>query len=181
MINIFYCNLTVHYIILIVIMWSILFPRYRVWPPPSKHSWQYKVYWNLFYIGSILDMILIFQEFNSWIIPNDIRYFIGIPLILIGLSIVSAGIYTLGIRNTYGLKDGLINKGIYKFTRNPQYLGDIILLFGLSIIVNSLNLIILFLLTIIIFILMPFSEEIWLEEHYGNRYLQYKNITSRFI
>jgi protein-S-isoprenylcysteine O-methyltransferase Ste14 len=29
--------------------------------------------------------------------------------------------------------------------------------------------------------MMPFSEEIWLEEKYGNQYLEYKNKTSRFL
>ena len=178
---IFYLNLSVHYIIFGLVLWSIFFSSKRIWPPPSKQSWQYKIYWYLFYIGILLDVILTFQEFNIWIIPNEIRYFIGIPLVLIGTSILGFGIYILGIKNTYGLKNGFIDKTPYKFTRNPQYLGDIILIIGLILFINSLNLTVLFLLTIIIFIIMPFSEEIWLEEKYGNEYIKYKNKTSRFI
>jgi protein-S-isoprenylcysteine O-methyltransferase Ste14 len=179
--TIFYINLSIHYIVLGLVLWSIFFPSKRIWPPPSKQSWQYKVYWYLFYIGVILDVILIILEFNSWIIPDKIRYFIAIPLILIGTSIVSFGIYTLGIKNTYGLENGFIDKALYKYTRNPQYLGDIILILGLILFVNSLNLTVLFLLAIIIFIIMPFSEEIWLEEKYGNNYIKYKSKTPRFI
>ena len=179
--TIFYINLSVHYIIFGLVLWSIFFSSKRIWPPPSKQSWQYKIYWNLFYIGAMLDIILIIQEFNIWIIPNEIRYFIGIPLILIGTFIVSFGVYTLGIKNTYGLKNGFTDKSPYKYTRNPQYLGDIILILGLILFINSLNLTVLFLLTIIIFIIMPFSEEIWLEEKYENEYIEYKNKTSRFI
>jgi len=99
---IFYLNLLVHYIIFGLVLWSILFPSKRIWPPPSKQSWQYKIYWYLFYIGVVLDIVLVVQEFNIWIVPNEIRYLIGIPLILIGGFIVSYGIYTLGIKNTYG-------------------------------------------------------------------------------
>ena len=179
--TIFYINLSIHYIIFGFILWSIFFSSKRIWPPPSKQSWQYKIYWNLFYIGIILDIILIIQEFNIWVIHNEIRYFIGIPLILIGTFIVSFGVYILGIKNTYGLENGFTDKTPYKYTRNPQYLGDIILILGLILFVNSLNLTVLFLLTIIIFIIMPFSEEIWLEEKYGNEYIKYKNKTSRFI
>ena len=178
---IFYLNLLVHYIIFGLVLWSILFSSKRIWPPPSKQSWQYKIYWYLFYIGVVLDIVLVVQEFNIWIVPNEIRYLIGIPLILIGGFIVSYGIYTLGIKNTYGLENGFADKSPYKYTRNPQYLGDIILIIGLILFVNSLNLTVLFLLTIIIFIIMPFSEEIWLEEKYGNQYVEYKNKTSRFI
>ncbi len=179
--TIFYLNLSIHYIIFGLIVWSIFFSSKRIWPPPSKQSWQYKIYWGLFYLGVVLDIVLIFQEFNIWIVPDKIRYFIGVPLILIGTFVVSFAIFTLGIKNTYGLENGFIDKSPYKYTRNPQYLGDIILLVGLILFVNSLNLTILFLLTIIVFILMPFSEEIWLEEKYGNQYIEYKNKTSRFI
>jgi protein-S-isoprenylcysteine O-methyltransferase Ste14 len=179
--TIFYINLSVHYIILGLVLWSIFFPSKRIWPPPSKQSWQYKIYWYLFYIGVFLDIVLIIQEFNIWIIPNKLRYFVGIPLILIGTFIVSYGICTLGIKNTYGLEDGFIDKTIYKYTRNPQYLGDIILILGLILFINSLNLTVLFILTIIIFVIMPFAEEIWLEEKYGEKYIKYKNKTSRFI
>ncbi len=179
--TIFYINLSVHYIIFGLILWSIFFSLKRIWPPPSKQSWQYKIYWYLFYIGVLLDIVLIIQEFNIWIIPDELRYFIGIPLILIGTFIVSYGIYTLGIKNTYGLKDGFTDKTPYKYTRNPQYVGDIILILGLILFINSLNLTVLFILTIIIFVIMPFAEEIWLEEKYGKEYIEYKNKTSRFV
>ena len=164
--TIFYINLMIHYIIFGLVVWSIFFSSKRIWPPPSKQSWQYKTYWSLFYVAVILDIFLIVQEFNIWIIPNDISYFIGIFLILIGTFIVSYGIYTLGIKNTYGLEDGFTAKSSYKCTRNPQYLGDIILSLGLILFVNSLHITILLILTIIIFIIMPLSEELWLEEKY---------------
>ncbi len=182
MINtIFYLNLFVHYIIFASVLWSIFFSSKRIWPPPSKQSWKYKIFWYFFYLGVLLDSVLIFLEFNIWIVPNEMRYFIGLPLILIGTSIVSYGIYTLGIKNTYGLENGFTDKSPYKYTRNPQYLGDIILILGLILFVNSLNLTVLFLLAIIIFMIMPFSEEIWLEEKYKDEYTAYKNKTSRFI
>jgi protein-S-isoprenylcysteine O-methyltransferase Ste14 len=178
---IFYLNLLVHYTVLGLVLWSIFFPSTRIWPPLSKHSWHYKIYWYLFYSGVILDIVLMVQKYNIWIIPNEIRYFIGVPLIVIGTYIVSYGIYTLGIKNTYGLEDGFTDKIPYKYTRNPQYLGDIVLLIGLILFINSLSLTVLFILEIIIFLIMPFSEEIWLEEKYGNQYIEYKNKTSRFI
>jgi protein-S-isoprenylcysteine O-methyltransferase Ste14 len=177
----FYINLIIHYTIFGLVVWSILFSSKRVWPPPSQKSWQYKIYWYLFYLAIIFDTILTMYEFNNWLIPTEIRYFIAIPLILIGTFIVSYGIYTLGIKNTYGLENGFTTKSPYKYTRNPQYLGDIILSLGLILFINSLHITILLVLTIIIFTIMPLAEEIWLEEKYGKEYIEYKNKTSRFI
>jgi protein-S-isoprenylcysteine O-methyltransferase Ste14 len=162
-------------------LWSIFVPQKRIWPPTLKQSWQYKVYWGLFYICVVLDVVLVFYEFDSWNINDNISFFIGIPLILFGLFVLIFSIYTLGIKNTYGLQGQFTIKGLYKYTRNPQYVGDFILLSGLILFINSLDLIILFVLEIITFILMPFAEEIWLEEQYGQEYLNYKYKTSRFL
>jgi len=87
----------------------------------------------------------------------------------------------LGIKNTTGLHSGFVEKMPYKISRNPMYVGDIVLLSGLILFVNSLQSSILGLLAIIIFIIMPIPEEQWLEEKYGEEYLLYKNRTSRFL
>ena len=116
---IFYIALLVHFLLLTLTLWSIFFPEKRIWPPPHKNSWQYYIYWGLFYIGIILTTILVILNYNSWFITNGVRYFLGVPLVLIGLTILCLGIYILGIKNTYGLKDGFKIKAIYKYTRNP--------------------------------------------------------------
>jgi protein-S-isoprenylcysteine O-methyltransferase Ste14 len=164
-----------------MVAYSIISAKNRIWPPPSKNSWQYKIYWNLFYLGVILDIILVILEYNTWIIADEFRYYVGLILIAIGTYIVCSAIYTLGLKNTYGLEDGFINQGVYKYSRNPQYVGDIILIIGLIVFINSLHLSILLILTIIIFIMMPLSEESWLEEKYRQKYIDYKNHTPRFL
>ena len=55
------------------------------------------------------------------------------------------------------------------------------MLIGLIIFLNSIDLTFIFLVQMLTFITMPFSEEIWLEEKYGKEYLNYKQKTSRFI
>jgi len=179
--SLFTINLIVHYSLLIITVWSIVMPKKRIWPPPSSKSWQYYVYWGLFYIGIGLDVLMLFLSWNTWLIPAEIRYYIGLPLSLVGSLFSIWAIATLGIKNTYGLKEGFVAIKPYKITRNPQYVGDIVLLFGLILWSNSLLLTIIFLLTILIFILMPFSEELWLEEKYGEQYLAYKQKHSRFL
>jgi protein-S-isoprenylcysteine O-methyltransferase Ste14 len=69
----------------------------------------------------------------------------------------------------------------YFYTRNPQYLGDIILLIGLILFCNSLFLLIIFAIYIFTFLIMTFSEEKWLEKNYWSKYIEYKNKTTRFF
>jgi len=95
--------------------------------------------------------------------------------------LVSWGINTLGTKNTSGLEGGFISAGPYRFTRNPQYLGDMILFLGLSLISNSLFLWITHILLILVFVLTPLAEETWLEDLYGEAYTEYKKGTPRFL
>ena len=80
-----------------------------------------------------------------------------------------------------GLKEGFVSSGPYRFTRNPQYLGDMILFIGLSVIVNSLYVRIIHALMILVFAIAPLAEETWLEDQYGEVYREYKRATSRFL
>ena len=56
-----------------------------------------------------------------------------------------------------------------------------ILFVGLSVIANSLYLWITHLLIIIVFAVALLAEEMWLEDQYGETYVQYKRGTSRFL
>jgi protein-S-isoprenylcysteine O-methyltransferase Ste14 len=177
----FIAALIIHYLLLIGIVWSVAFPQKRIWPPPDKRSWQYRVTWILFYLAFILNAAFIFLDWNSWIFTQSSRFLLGIPLAVIGTLLVSWGISTLGTKNTSGLKDGFITTGPYRFTRNPQYLGDMLLFIGLILISNSLYLLITNFLLILVFAMTPWAEEVWLEKRYGDEYKNYKQITSRFL
>ena len=178
---IFFSDVTIHLILLVGVVWSLVFPEKRIWPPPKKGSLQYSATWLLFYIVVVLNILLVVMDWNSWVIPGEIRFIIGIPVTLVGVLFVAWGINCLGIKNTYGLKDGFISSGPYRFTRNPQYLGDTILFIGISLITNSLYVLVVHLLMILVFVIAPLIEEVWLEEQYGEIYSDYKRNTSRFL
>jgi protein-S-isoprenylcysteine O-methyltransferase Ste14 len=178
---IFQINLIAHYMLLGAIIFSIIQPKNRIWPSPKQQSWRFYGYWVLFYLSLGLTIFLTFLTWNSWIISPKISFFIGIPLAMLGGSFSIWGIYSLGIVNTHGIKDGFIEFGAYQFTRNPQYLGDIVLIIGLLLIANSIYVAVFLLLEIMMFTIMPFSEEPLLKEQYGDEYIKYKNRTSRFL
>jgi protein-S-isoprenylcysteine O-methyltransferase Ste14 len=120
-------------------------------------------------------------DWNNWIISKPFRFFVGIPVIIIGSLLVSWGFATLGIKNTSGIKNEFVITGPYWFTRNPQYLGDVILFVGIILLSNSLYLAIVHVLGAIVFLITPLAEEVWLEKQYGEQYIQYKNATPRFL
>jgi protein-S-isoprenylcysteine O-methyltransferase Ste14 len=168
-------------VLLVGIIWSVAKPDQRIWPPPSKQSWQYILAWILFYLVFGLNALLIILDWNSWIFQNPLRFLIGIPGIIIGSSFLIWGVQTLGTRNTSGLAEGFIKSGPYRFTRNPQYLGDMILFIGLSITANSDLLWITHILLILVFAITPLAEEDWLKVQYGGQYYSYLESTSRFL
>lgn len=139
----FIVDIAVHYVLLSAMVWSVAFPKRRIWPPPKKQSGQYILIWALFYLALVLNVFLLGLDWNNWIISNPVRFFVGIPTIVIASLLGSWGVFTLGINNTSGIKNEFVITGPYRFTRNPQYLADVILLFGIAILSNSLYLAIL--------------------------------------
>jgi len=179
--GLFFIILLIRYLEIGGIAFSIAQPEKRIWPPPKKQSWQFYTTWFLFYSGVVVTVILALMTWNTWIFSGEIRFFFGVPLMLLGGAFVSWSIVTLGIENTHGTKDGFIENGPYQFTRNPQYLGDIVLFIGLSLFINSIYAAVPLLLHALLFLITPFIEEQWLKKQYGEEYIEYRNKTSRFL
>jgi len=75
----------------------------------------------------------------------------------------------------------LVIIGFYQYSRNPQYVGDIMLLTGWAIISSAPYAIVLVDLVCATLVLAPFAEEPGLEATYGSRYLEYKARVRRFL
>lgn len=177
----FVADVLILIVLLIGTVWSVAHPAKRIWPPPGRGSWQYRLTWACFYLVFALNAALLIFDWNSWLFQNNFRLIVGIPLALVGALLVSWGLATLGARNSSGLTGGFVSSGPYRFTRNPQYLGDMILFVGLSVIANSLYLWITHGLLIIVFAVIPLAEEPWLKAQYGEPYIKYKRGSSRFL
>jgi protein-S-isoprenylcysteine O-methyltransferase Ste14 len=110
----------------------------------------------------------------------------GIILIIIGLAINGQGIILLR-KNKTTLKphekpSSLIVKGPFRYSRNPIYLGGLILVLGIVVLLGSL---IAFVLPILVFLIMEFHfipiEEKKLEESFEKEYRDYKERVRRWI
>ncbi len=176
----FYAAIIIGYVYTLLLLWSILRPQRRIWPPAAV-TWKLFLVWGLFYLGAGLTVGVMVLDWNTWAIPAQIRFAVGLPLAGLGLGLMLWGVRTLGMENTHGLRDRFVTSGPYRFTRNPQYLGDILLFTGILLIANSARAATILLLFIISFILFPLTEEPWLEEQYGEDYLRYKIQTPRFL
>ena len=179
--TIFILNIIVILILLATVVWSAVRPDHRVWPPPGRGSWQYLVTWIGWFVAFALNACLLFLDWNSWILGGDLRFLLGIPLALLGGLLAFWGIATIGWKNSTGVKDGFSPSGPYRFTRNPQYVGDTVLFLGLCIIANSQLLWITHALLSLWFIIAPLSEEVWLKEQYGEEYERYRREAPRFL
>ena len=80
-----------------------------------------------------------------------------------------------------GQRGGFVSSGPYRFTRNPQYVGDIVFFVGVGVIANSVFLWIAHVLLILGFVVAPLTEEPWLEEQYGDAYREYRRRVPRFL
>lgn len=162
-------------------VWSVVVPDRRLWPPAERRSWPYRLNWAGFWVVCGINVLLLLMYWNSWVFQSPLRFLVGVPLVVLGGLLALWGTVAAGWRNTSGLKAGFVSSGPYRFTRNPQYVGDIALFVGVSVIANSLLLWITHLLLVMVFVVAPFAEEPWLEEQYGDAYREYRKKVRRFL
>ena len=126
---------------------------------------------------------LVSQPKNLLVFP--LHRTIGSALFVIGLTTMIVGQVTLH-RNYSGLvlirkNHCLITHGIYRFTRNPIYLGAIIVFTGLPIYADSpYGMLAMFLMLPLFFMRIKLEEKL-LTQHFGSEYLAYCGRTKRLV
>ena len=144
-----------------------------------------------FYTGKIFGyitwIIFLLSIFNISIIsrqPIEFLKILSYVLFIIGLIIVFISLINLGSSTRLGLpseKTTLKINGLYRFSRNPMYLGFD--LFTLASIVFTANIIIAIIgiYSIIIYHYIIIGEEHFLEKRFSNEYITYKRKVRRYI
>lgn len=120
----------------------------------------------------------------------DIIYYpftlIGVFPLVLGLMISISGsklFEKIGTNiKTFNKPDKLVTQSLFAYSRNPMYLGFVLLLLGISILLGSLSP---FIISFFYFMLLnnwyiPFEEKCC-EETLGEEYLAYKSIVRRWI
>ncbi len=120
------------------------------------------------------------------IIPQTILYVIGGVFLLIGLSILLLTKRQLN-RENQPSEPGkpttkLITDGMFSLTRNPTYLGLVVISLGIALLFNAPWLLILLIPTIgIVHIVLIVPEEKYLAEKFGEAYEKYAARVRRWI
>ena len=175
-----HANLVVHVVLITGVVWCIAFPGRRIYPMSRKDGWYYAM-WSLFTLVALSNPALVILDWNSGLWSSALRFWLGIPVFALGVAFLLWGITTLGAKNTSGLRDGLIARGPYLISRNPQYVGDFLVFSGVTIVANSELVLVTHLLTALVFVLAPIAEEPWLEAEYGGEYIEYRRGVPRFL
>ena len=127
-------------------------------------------------IVTIFPLFIFSGDINSLGL-GDIKY-IGIIILVIGFVIDIFSLWYWDSKNT----NELITDGLYKYSRNPQYLGTMLILLGSSLILNSYKLLRLTLLAFILLnILIIFIEEKDMKKSFGDKYREYCKRTGRWF
>lgn len=168
--------------ILNVLLLATVFSRsFKLWPTPSTKSWQHYTFWPLFRGG--LGLTLVYAIVTArWPEAGETwRFALGMVCVLIGFGFTIYGYFDLGIENTYGADEGLVTNGLYRYSRNPQYVASILGFFGTGLAHGGFHAVILCAMAILVYCIMPFTEEPWLRKAYGEEYDAYSRRVPRFL
>jgi protein-S-isoprenylcysteine O-methyltransferase Ste14 len=109
---------------------------------------------------------------------------IGLPVFWFGLFLYLAGfagfVYALHSFNITPLREP-VTDGFYKISRNPQWVAFAVTLGGISLMIGSWTVLILFSVRIIMNHFRILGEEKALEIQYGESYLEYKRAVPRYL
>lgn len=169
------------FLLLVALIWSIIFPTRRLWPPDKSSTTKKIVVWlhTLLIFGCAI--FLGIADWNSLEWPSIFRWGFGLPLIVTGNVIVWVGVAQLGMEATSGEATELQVDGLYRYSRNPQYVADVAILLGWLILSASEWAFPVALLGIATLIVAPFAEERWLVDVYGTEYAAYRTKVRRYL
>jgi protein-S-isoprenylcysteine O-methyltransferase Ste14 len=165
----------------VAVVVSITLPGWRIWPPRHKGSRTAYLMWLLFGTSAAGVISLGIIDWGSLDLPPWFRWAAGVPLWSGGNVIAVWAMVVLGMGSTLGGERGLIRRGPYGFSRNPQYVGFLMGLIGWAIVTNSRLTLAASLVGVIPLVLVPFAEEPWLKERHSAAYEEYRRTVPRFV
>lgn len=127
----------------------------------------------------------------NWIFPLPLGFglagkVVGLMMILVGIFLIIIAVVAFMARKTTVMPtrspDKLVTDGIYRITRNPMYLGMLLILSGFPLMMDT---VVGLICPAIFFFLMDRTliprEENVVENAFGKSYLAYKSRTRRWI
>lgn len=132
---------------------------------------------GFFFLVTIITPVTLFYD-------SRVTSIIGIILIVAGFCLAGAALFHLGESVAVGLPDrqtALKTHGLYRFSRNPVYVGGILMCIGSCLYAIHVLNILLFMTALIIHHAIILKEEEYLENKFGSAWLEYKKRVPRYI
>ena len=165
------------FIIPLIVLWiggiKFLFSKRMPESPPLKRRKD-----------KILSQILVITMFGSFFYSVFVPFKLGTMWFAVGLLVYLAGsvLITVTMINfaTTPL-DKPVTTGVYRFSRNPMFIGFFLVYFGIALAcVSWVYLLITVLFIVIMYYMSPLEEAVTLG-HYGTAYKEYMRKTPRWI
>ena len=132
----------------------------------------------------ILSQILVVTMFGSYFYSIFVPFKLGTIWFYIGLLVYLAGSFLIIISMMNFATTPLdkpVTKGVYRFSRNPMFIGFFLVYFGIAFAcVSWVYLLITVLFIVIVYYMSPLEEAITLG-HYGTAYKEYMKRTPKWI
>lgn len=132
---------------------------------------------SLFFIAKFLNIDAMLYDSTSTSISGMVLYVVGIFLVILSLI-------QLGQSAAVGIPERdtkLITHGLYRFTRNPIYLGAFIMCAGSCLFSIHIINFLLFAIAVGVHHQIVIKEEEFLEKRFGRRWLDYEQQVPRYV
>lgn len=160
--------------------------------PYGIRGWLKNIFSYQGIIVLLFEILLVLQALgivktNVMTFPlKNVLVLIGLVIFLIGTMLAVWAKLSMGFswgrpaQHDIKMQSSLVTTGPFAFSRNPIYVGLLLLFLGFEIVVQSYLIILLFPLLLIV-ILAVKQEEKLLEKYFGKEYLEYKRKIPRFL
>lgn len=149
--------------------------------PPGERGPKFYLHWALSHSFSLSLFVVGYFDWNSLGLPRPPAFVAGVALFVPGFVVALAAGADLGSEETKGLTGELRTDGWYRYSRNPQYAGYAVATVGFALLANSTLATVLCACYLGWWVSLPFAEEPWLREQYGEEYERYADRVPRFV
>lgn len=150
------------------------------WPLGERDLWYY-VHWSISMGLNVCLLAVAYLDWNSLGLPQPLTLVVGAVIFVPTFVAAFWAGNDLGTEETMGLEGDLQTDGWYRYSRNPQYVWYLLATVGVALLSASWMATILCVLYATWWLVMPFAEEPWLREQYGDAYEQYADRVPRFV
>lgn len=169
-------------ILIVLLIWSLCRPDARWWPPRSGGiGSETLVVWTTSILPFLAGGLAGLMDPATLGLTSVVWRVVGLASMVAGGLLLAWAIGTLSWAQSLGRGEALITHGPYRFSRNPQYIGDLVLITGFVLWADSPLALSVAIPIGVAVCLFPRTEEPWLAELFGNAYTEYRRRTPRFV